>query len=155
MGARSTAAVRARQRVAAARVERLIADAGHAGAVTPVGQTQIRYAVRAGRAALRRRDRARAAMSTATDEVGTHLIQLLEAGLTRREAFEALDLTVGVGRRLLAGGQHEPRTRRTASSSTDPSPVLATPGAPTERGRRTTTPPTTAGTTAHTSNGVD
>ena len=124
MGVKGSAAVRARQREVAARVERLITRADQQPPIEPGHRAEIRDGVRAGRAALRRRDRARARADTATRAIGVALSRIVAAGLSHAQAFEALGLTVGMGRRLLREA-YAAQERRTAPSSTGSDAGLA------------------------------
>jgi hypothetical protein len=103
VGRKDSAAMRARQRAVASRVERLIGRADQQRPIGPAQRADIKDAVRSGRAVLRRWERANAAANAATTDVGVALSQLVTKGLTQAQAFDALGLTVGVGRRLLRG----------------------------------------------------
>lgn len=128
MGVKETAAIRARQREVAARVERLIAQADQRAPIAFGRQAEIRGLVRAGRVALRKRERVLADLDASTTEVGAALNRIVEAGLKHSEAFEALGLSVGVGRRLLHEAKR-PQERRPSTSST-PSPAELVDSAP-------------------------
>jgi hypothetical protein len=124
VGIKDSAAIRARQRAVATRVERLIERADEQRPIGPAQRADIKYAVRTGRALLRTWERANSAANAATTGVGVALSQLVTKGLTHAQAFDALGLTVGVGRRLLreADGRQE---RLTAPSSTGSDAGLA------------------------------
>lgn len=124
MGVTESAAIRARQREVAARVERLIVHADERARTGCCRKEEIRSAVRAGRAALRTRERLLADLDSASTEVGAALNRLVEAGLKHFEAFEALGLSVGVGRRLLQEAK-PPKGPGTATSSTASPPQPA------------------------------
>jgi hypothetical protein len=105
-------------------VDRLIAAAEQRAAISPDRQAEIKESVRASRVALRRSMNARAALEAATHELSNALIRIVEAGLNHRQAFEAIGVSVGVGRRLLLDKQH-PQERHTAASSTGPTDTVA------------------------------
>ena len=117
MGVKGSAAIRARQREVAARVDRLIARGDKRARVGSPRRAEIRVAVRAGRVALRRRARVVADLADANAEVGAALHRIVAAGVKHAEAFEALGVSVGVGRRLLHQAK-QPREPRTSMSST-------------------------------------
>ncbi|MGK2876719.1 MAG: hypothetical protein ACSLEW_13960 [Nocardioides sp.] len=106
MGVKESAAVRARQREVAARIERLIDQADQRAPIGSQRRARIRNLIREGRVALRRRDRAERDIEAATDEIGRTLTGLVDEGLKHFEAFEALGVSIGVGRRLLREAQH-------------------------------------------------
>ena len=117
MGVKGSAALRARQREVADRVERLISHADQQAPAGPTQRANIKAGIRSGLAAMRRSERAHAAAAGASTDIGVALTQLVASGLTHAQAFEALGLTVGVGRRLLREA-NAPQERRTGSSST-------------------------------------
>ena len=117
MGVKGSAAIRARQREVAARVDRLIARGDNRPQTRSGRQTEIRVAVRAGQVALRRRARVVADLDDANAELGAALHRIVATGVTHAEAFEALGVSVGVGRRLLHQAK-QPREPRTSMSST-------------------------------------
>jgi DNA-directed RNA polymerase specialized sigma24 family protein len=124
MGVKGSAAIRARQREVTGRVERLIAQANTRGSIGSGRKEEIRSAVRAGRVALRTRERVLADLDSATAEVGAALNRLVEAGLTHAEACEALGLSVGVGRRLLHKAKQPQERATTRSSTTSPAELV-------------------------------
>lgn len=101
MGVKESAAIRARQREVAARIDRLIEQADNRAPIASHRRDQIRASARQGRAALRRRARANREADQALADVGHVLTRLVDLGLKNFEAFDALGLSIGVGRRLL------------------------------------------------------
>ena len=145
MGVKESAAIRARQRAVAARVEQLIARADERAPIGSGRRAAMKAAVSEGRAALRKRDRALAEMEAATADVGSALNRIVEAGLKHYEAFEALGLSIGVGRRLMYEAQHAPDRRIAASSTTSPAELVGPVSAPKPE-RNATSGGTTKGT---------
>jgi hypothetical protein len=131
MGVTASAAIRARQHEVAARVERLVADADERAGTGSGRQNEISSAVRAGRAALRKREQVLADLDSASTRVGVALDRLVEAGLRHAEAFQALGLSIGVGRRLLHEAKQHKGSATTTSSTASPT-ALADP-APTQK----------------------
>ena len=101
MGSEATKAVRTKQRESAARVERLIRKRDERAFVGSARQQRIRAAVRDGRVALRALATAERAVVAAQERVGKAIAQIVGEGLSRNDAYAALELTRPVGTRLL------------------------------------------------------
>jgi hypothetical protein len=104
VGMEAARAIRARQREAAARVERLIAKRDQDGPVGSGRRARIQAAVRDGRRALRARDAAQAAVAAAEARAGAALARITAEGLSLHDAAAAMGLSKSVGRRLLKAG---------------------------------------------------
>jgi len=137
MGVKGSAAIRARQREVAARVDRLIARGDSRALVGSPRRAEIRVAVRAGQVALRRRARVVADLADANAEVGAALHRIVAAGVQHADAFEALGVSVGVGRRLLHQAK-QPQGPGTTTSSTASATELVDPVPATKPGPNAT-----------------
>ena len=126
MGVKESAAIRARQREVATRVERLLTQANKRTSIGSRRQAEIGAAVRAGRAALRKRERVLSDLASVSTEVGAALNRIVEAGLQHAEAFDALGLSIGVGRRLLHEAKQHTGSAATESSTTSPTALADT-----------------------------
>ena len=112
MGSETTKALRARQREASARVDRLIAEADERSPIGSARRARIKSAVRDGRRALRALDAAERALADVEGRAGAALTRLTEDGLSRNEAYESLVVSRAVGRRLI---ELAVTTRRTSA----------------------------------------
>lgn len=111
MGSELTKVVSATQRESAARVERLIRKRDERAIIGSARQQRIRAAVRDGRVALRALATAERAVVAAEERVGKAIAQIVGEGLSRNDAYAALELSRPVGTRRL--DLAEPAARRT------------------------------------------
>ena len=133
MGVEAAKGVRARQREAAARVERLII---RRDARVPIGsarRARIRSGFREVRRVLRARDAAQAEVEHAEAAAGAALARILAEGLSHSDVCAVLALSAGVGRRLIRSAKV--RTRSPGSASSTDAPRASAGAAPAGHGQ--------------------
>lgn len=119
MGVTTARALQARRRESATRIERVIARAEERSPIGSARRTRMKDAARRARrkvAALAAAQQAAAAIEV---EIGRALLDVVEQGLSRNEAFELAGLARHLGRRYLdlAGGSPTPAGAGSSTAS--------------------------------------
>lgn len=126
MGSETTKALAARRREASARAVRLIAEAEEHSPIGAARRARIISTVREGRRSVKALGAAERALTVLQARVGAALIRLTEDGLSRSDAYELLDLSRAVGRRLIDVSASTQCASEVPSTS---SPIDPAPGA--------------------------
>jgi len=101
MGSETSKALRARRREFAAQIERLIAQADERSPIGSARRGRIKEAGRLARRRLRALAAAQQSVAVIEIEVGLALLQAVDEGLSRNEAFELAGLSRHLGRRYV------------------------------------------------------
>lgn len=122
MGSETTKALVARRRAASARADRLVAEARERDPIGSARRARISSTVREGRRALKALGAAERALVDLQARVGAALIRLTEDGLSRNEAYQSLNVSRAVGRRLirLSASTRPAVSGLSTGTSTDP-----------------------------------
>ena len=130
MGVTTARALQARRRESAARIERVIAKADERSPIGSAHRTRINKAARLARRKVRALVAAQQSVTAIEVEIGLVLLQVVEQGLSRNEAFELVGLSRHHGRRYLdlAAGSQTPCPARLSTTSTADAVPLAPKG---------------------------
>src|SRR5680860_1315621 len=101
MGIETTRALKARRREAAARIDRLIAQADLLSPIGSVRRARIKEGARIARRRLRALTAAQQSVAAIEVEIGQALLRVVDQGLSRNEAFDLAGLSRHLGRRYL------------------------------------------------------
>jgi hypothetical protein len=101
MGSETSKALRARRREFTAQIERLIAQADQRSPIGSARRARIKESGRLARRRLRALTAAQESVAAIEIEVGLALLQAVEEGLSRNEAFELAGLSRHLGRRYV------------------------------------------------------
>jgi len=128
MGVTTARALQARRRESTARIERIIAKADERSPIGKARRTRITEAARLTRRKVRALAAAEQSVTALEVEIGLTLLQMVEQGLSRNEAFELVGLSRHHGRRYLdlAAGSQTPCPAGSSTTST----AAAVPPAP-------------------------
>jgi hypothetical protein len=143
MGLTTARALQARRRGSSARIERMIAKADERSPIGSARRMRIKEAARLARRKVRALAAARESVTAIEVDIGLALLQVVEQGLSRNEAFELVGLSRHHGRRYLdlaAGSQTPCRT----GSSTASTSAAVPPAPPDDLGPEGHEPPATS-----------